>query len=255
MTPAIRFDVLTIFPDMFGGPLAASLLGRARERGLVTVDVHDLRAWARGKHHVTDDYPYGGGPGMVMKAQPIVDAVDALRGSDGWTVLLSPQGIRFNQQAARRLASQPHIILVCGRYEGVDERVRSLAVDEEISLGDYVLSGGEIAALAIVDATVRLVPGFIGSEDSLSEESHTRGLLEYPQYTRPEFVGGLRVPELLLSGNHGRIQGWRRAHSIRRTLDRRPDMLKIGDIPDTDRALLREFGLDEPHADNELLSR
>ena len=247
MTPAIRFDVLTIFPQMFGDPLAASLLGRARERGLVSVDVHDLRAWAADKHRTTDDYSYGGGPGMVMKAEPIVDAVAALRGPHGWAVLLSPQGSLFTQQAARRLAARPHVILICGRYEGVDERVRMLAVDEEISVGDYVLSGGEIAALAVIDATARLVPGVIGSEASLSEESHAHGLLEYPQYTRPEVVRGLPVPPPLLSGHHARIERWRRAQSIRRTLDLRPDMLCVSDLVDADRALLHEFGLDDPH--------
>ena len=245
----IRFDVLTIFPEIFGQVLDASLLGKARRRGLVDVQVHDLRGWADEPHHTTDDYPYGGGPGMVMKPEPIVAAVEAVRGTDGWVVLLTPQGTRLDQAGARRLAQRPHLVLICGRYEGVDERVRELVVDEEISVGDYVLGGGEIPAMALIDATSRLVPGVVGCGASLGDESHAAGLLEYPHYTRPEVFRGLRVPEILLSGHHERIARWRRAQALRRSLGRRPDLLRPEQLSEADRRLLREFGSAEPDSD------
>lgn len=239
----MQFDVLTIFPGMFNGVLDASLLGKARQRGLITVRLHDLRDWATDRQRTTDDYGYGGGPGMVMKPEPVVSAVKALHGDDGWVVLLTPQGVRFTQAGARRLAERSHVLLICGRYEGVDERVRELVVDEELSVGDYILGGGEIAALTVIDATARLVPGVVGSAASLGEESYVDGLLEYPHYTRPEEFRGLHVPEVLLSGHHENIRRWRRAQALRRTLDRRPDLLRAAELSDDDRALLQEFEL------------
>ena len=236
--PATRFDVLTIFPDMFDSVLAGSLLGKARARGVVTVNVHNLRNWAQGPHHITDDYAYGGGPGMVMKPEPIVEAVEHLRSSDSWVILLAPQGRPLTQPVVRELVARPHLMLICGRYEGVDERVRQLVVNDEISLGDYILSGGEIAAMALIDAVSRYIPGVLGSEESLDEESHAAGLLEYPQYTRPEVYQGLQVPEVLLSGHHARIRDWRRAQSLRRTMVRRPDLLGEDRLSVEDRNLL-----------------
>jgi tRNA (guanine37-N1)-methyltransferase len=223
----MRFDILTLFPAMFEGPFSASIIQRARERGLVSVHVHDIRAYALGPHHVVDDYPYGGGPGMVMKPEPIADALQAVASQSAETgpvVLLTPQGRPFNQSVAREYATRPRLVLLCGHYEGVDERVRSLVTDE-LSLGDFVLSGGEPAAIAVVDAVARLVPGVLGSEASLAEESHAEGLLEYPQYTRPPNFRGMEVPAILLSGNHGEVARWRRLQSILRTSRRRPDLL------------------------------
>jgi tRNA (guanine37-N1)-methyltransferase len=221
----MRIDILTIFPEFFAAPLRQSILGRAIAAGLVEVYAHNLRDWAEGKHHVTDDYPFGGGPGMVMKPEPFFRAVEQLRTPEAHVVLLSPAGRLLTQQIVRDLAAQAHLILLCGHYEGVDERVAQHLANEEISIGDYVLSGGEPAALVVVDAVVRLVPGALGSSASAHEESFSQGLLEYPQYTRPASFRGMDVPAVLLSGDHARIAAWRRQQALLRTQQRRPDLL------------------------------
>jgi tRNA (guanine37-N1)-methyltransferase len=223
----LSVEVLTLFPRMIAAPLEESILGKAREKGLLRVQVTDIREFADGKHRVTDDVPYGGGAGMVMKPEPLVAAIEAARqrGPGARVVLLSPQGPRFNQGKAQELASHGALILVCGRYEGVDERVLRW-VDEELSLGDFVLTGGEIAALAVIDAIARLVPGVLGNELSTQSESFSgEGLLEGPQYTRPPEFRGLRVPEVLLSGDHEKIARWRQDQAVARTRERRPDLL------------------------------
>ena len=223
----LSVEVLTLFPRMIAAPLEESILGKAREKGLLRVQVTDIREFADGKHRVTDDVPYGGGAGMVMKPEPLVGAIEAARqrGPGARVVLLSPQGPRFNQGKAQELASHGALILVCGRYEGVDERVLRW-VDEELSLGDFVLTGGEIAALAVIDAIARLVPGVLGNELSAQSESFSgEGLLEGPQYTRPPEFRGLRVPEVLLSGDHEKIARWREDQAVARTRERRPDLL------------------------------
>ncbi len=242
----MRFDVVTIFPGMVEPVVAASVLGKARERGLIEVQVHDLRRWADPPQRQVDDYSYGGGPGMLMKPEPIVRAVEELRTADSWTVLLSPQAPPLTQPAVRRLADRGHLILVCGRYEGVDDRVREMVIDEEISIGDYVVAGGEVPALVLIEATSRLVPGVLGCDASVRDESHAEGLLEYPQYTRPEVFRGRRVPGTLLSGDHARVAGWRQAQALRRTLDRRPDLLPANDLTDAQRRQLAAFDLDRP---------
>jgi tRNA (guanine37-N1)-methyltransferase len=243
----VRIDILTLFPGMFAGPFADSIVQRAVSRSLVTIQAHDIRDYAAGRHRVVDDYPYGGGPGMVMKPEPIaaaLDAVQALEPSAGRTVLLTPQGRTFDQEIARRYAAEPRLVLLCGRYEGVDERIRSL-VDEELSIGDFVLSGGEPAAIVVVDAVVRLIPGVLGSEESLTEESHGAGLLEYPQYTRPPNFRGMEVPAILLSGNHQEVARWRRLQSILRTLLRRPDLLENAQLTPDERLWLENHAAGE----------
>jgi len=217
-------DILTLFPEMFSSPFEESILKRAREKGLLSLDVHNIRDYAHDKHQVTDDYPYGGGAGMVMKAEPLVTAIESL--SKGHhRILLTPRGTPLSQEIVRRLSRHDKLLLVCGRYEGVDERVAEEAIDEEISLGDFVLSGGELAAMALVDAVVRLIPGVLGNEDSAAEESFSEGLLEYPQYTRPAVFRGRRVPEVLLSGDHARIAAWRKEAALKKTLQSRPDLV------------------------------
>jgi len=238
------YDILTLFPEMFDSFLDASILGKAIAQGTLQVRRHNIRDFATGRHRVTDDAPYGGGCGMVMKPEPLVRAIEsvrALEGPPGFVVLLTPQGRRFCQKIAADLARKERLILVCGRYEGVDERVRELAVDEEISIGDYVLSGGEAAALVVLDATARLVPGVLGDEQSVREESFSGGLLEYPQYTRPRQFMGLGVPAVLLSGDHRKIALWRRRKSLERTLRRRPDLLSEASLTEEDRKCLREI--------------
>ena len=224
----MRIDVLTLFPETFSGPLQASILGRALSGGIASVELHDIRAYATDKHSIVDDYSYGGGPGMLMKPEPLTAAIEDVRAKTeprGRTILLTPQGRLLNQAVVDELATEERLVLVCGHYEGVDERVREHLVDDEISIGDYVLSGGEIAALVLIDAVVRRLPGTLGSADSLLEESHSDGLLEYPQYTRPAEFRGWKVPDILLSGNHGEIARWRRRQRILRTARRRPDLL------------------------------
>lgn len=223
----MRIDILTIFPDMFA-PLQDSIVKRAAEAGHVKIVITDLRDFAGNKHKSVDDYPYGGGPGMILQPEPFFNAVEHLREEDpepGHVILLSPGGKIFSQKKAEQLAQKKRLILLCGHYEGVDERVREVLVDEELSLGDYILTGGEIPAMAVADAVIRLLPGVLAPE-SRSEESFSGNLLEYPQYTRPADFRGLKVPEVLLSGNHGKIKEWRRRKSLLRTLLNRPDMLK-----------------------------
>ena len=237
-------EILTLFPAMVTGYLEASILGKARVRGLLRVEPRDIREHAEGKHRVTDDAPYGGGAGMVMKPEPLVAAIEAARlALPGARVLLtSPRGERFTQAMARELASGPtDLILVAGRYEGVDERVRGY-VDAEVSVGDFVLTGGELVALCIVDAVARLLPGVLGNAESSGSESFEGGLLEYPHYTRPADFRGWQVPEVLRSGDHGRIDRWRRAQALRRTLERRPDLVAArGGLTAAEEALLAEF--------------
>jgi tRNA (guanine37-N1)-methyltransferase len=223
----MKFDILTILPEMLRGPLDESILKRAQEKKLVEICVRNLRDWTHDKHRTTDDRPFGGGPGMVMKPEPIFEAVEELkRGSpNAWVVMLTPQGRRFDQQAARELAAREHVIMICGHYEGVDERVRETLVDEEISIGDYVLTNGVLAAIVVIDATARLVPGVLGHADSAKDESFSSGWLEYPQYTRPAEYRGMAVPERLLSGDHAAIAQWRAEQSRQRTQKRRPDLM------------------------------
>jgi tRNA (guanine37-N1)-methyltransferase len=228
----VRIDIVTLFPAMLEGPLAESILGRARSRGLVEISVHDLREHATGRHRVTDEPPFGGGGGMILKPEPLAAAIEALKpaGADARVILLGPAGRRFSQDVARELSRRPHLILLCGRYEGVDERVGEQLVDEEVSIGDYVLTGGEPAALVVADAVTRLLPGVLGDEEAPARDSFARGLLEHPQYTRPESFRGARVPEVLLSGDHGRVARWRRVMSLWRTWQRRPDLLETADL-------------------------
>lgn len=240
----MQIDVVTIFPDFFGSPLQTSILGRAQQAGLVTIQIQDLRTFTDDKHHVVDDYPYGGGPGMVMKAEPFLAATERLLADapEGTPVIFfTPQGQLLTQQRVRQLSEYQHLILLCGHYEGVDERVRQAVVTEEISIGDYVLTGGEPGALVLIDALVRLVPGVLGNENSAETESFAEGLLEHPHYTRPAELRGMRVPQVLLSGHHEQIRRWRRKQSLRRTLTRRPDLLSIAELTEEDRKLLDEI--------------
>jgi tRNA (guanine37-N1)-methyltransferase len=237
MTAPLRIDVLTLFPRMFDSPFAESIVARARQAGRLELEVHDIRSHTSDKHHVADDTPYGGGAGMVLKPEPLTSAIRSARGPDGHVVLLSAQGRLFDQAAARRLAAAGHLVLVCGHYEGVDERVVESDVDEELSIGDYVLTGGELAAMVVIDAVTRLVPDVIDAE-SLAHESHTDGLLEGPQYTRPPEFEGRKVPPVLVSGDHGAIAKWRRTESIRRTAERRPDLLAGAKLTPAERARL-----------------
>ena len=232
-------DVVTIFPDLVAGPLGTSILGRAGSSGLVEYHVHDLREAGLGRHRSVDDYPYGGGAGMVMRPEPLFEVVEPLREQGTHVVLLDPAGERLTDRLARELAELPRLTLVCGRYEGIDERVRSI-VDREVSIGDYVLTGGELPALVLIDAIVRLVPGVI-SEASPADDSFASGLLEYPQYTRPERFRDLEVPPVLLSGHHGEVERWRRREALRRTLERRPDLLEGADLDAHDRRALEEL--------------
>jgi tRNA (guanine37-N1)-methyltransferase len=218
-----RFDVVTIFPELFDAPLRTSLLGKAVESGLIEVGVHDLRARGLGKHRNVDDEPYGGGPGMVMRPEPIFETVVPLHRPGSHVVLMSPRGTTLNHAVVERLASLEHIVLICGRFEGVDERVAEHLADEEISIGDYVLAGGELAALVVIETVSRMVPGVLGNEASLEAESHRSGTLEYPQYTRPATYRGYKVPDVLLSGNHARIARWRAEHSEDVAASRRPE--------------------------------
>jgi tRNA (guanine37-N1)-methyltransferase len=222
----MRIDIVTIFPDYFAGPLDAALLGKARANRLLDIRVHDLRAHTTDRHRTVDDEPFGGGPGMVMKPEPWFDAVEAI---DGWEgarrVLLTPAGRRFDQKTAEQLSAEPQIVLMCGRYEGIDERVSSGLATDEISIGDYVLAGGESAALVVVEAVSRLIAGVVGEPASLVEESFSTGLLDYPHFTRPAEFRGMPVPEVLLSGDHAAIERWRREQAIERTKERRPDLL------------------------------
>lgn len=238
----MRVDIVSIFPEALEPLLAVSIIGRARERGLVEIRLRDLRDFTSDRHRQVDDVSYGGGPGMVMKPEPFFAAVESLTvdGTKPHIVLTSPQGRRFEQRDAERLAREKHLIVLCGRYEGVDERVPLGLGAEELSIGDYVLTGGELAALVIVDAAVRLVHGVVGDERSVAAESFTGGLLDYPHYTRPAEFRGLRVPDVLLTGHHDQIRRWRRREQLRRTLARRPDLIASETLSDEDRMLLRD---------------
>jgi tRNA (guanine37-N1)-methyltransferase len=245
----MHFDILTLFPEMFQGPFAASIIQRAREAGLVSMTLHNIRDYAPGRHRVTDDTPYAGGGGMVMKPEPIWTAVEAVLGYDPAgrpdappIILLTPQGRLFTHAIARELAARPRLVLVCGRYEGVDERVRRYLATDELSIGDYVLSGGEIPAMVVVDAVARWIPGVLGDPDAPSDDSHAIGLLEYPHYTKPAVYRGYDVPEILRSGHHAQVAKWRRQEALRRTHLRRPDMLARATLSQADREFLA--GLD-----------
>jgi len=243
----IKFDVLSIFPEMFTSPLNFSLLKKAQEKGLLNISLHDIRSWADDKHKMTDDAPYGGGCGMVMKVEPVEKALAAIRSpeDDPVVVLMTPQGDSFNQKIAAQLAEKKQIIIICGRYEGVDERIREHLVDREISIGDYILTGGELAALVLIDAVSRLIPEVLGNPQSKIGESFSENLLEYPQYTRPASYKGLLVPDVLQSGNHAQIEQWRRRESLKRTYQRRPDLLKKIKLSAEDKKTLEKIKREE----------
>ena len=242
----MRFDVLTLFPGMFAGPLDESILRRARDAGLIEVALHDLRGWATDRHRTVDDYPFGGGAGMVMKPEPLfaaVEAVQPLADPAATVVLMTPQGRRLDRALVAELAAEPRLLILCGRYEGVDERVRAHLVDIEVSIGDVVISGGELPAMLLIDAVSRVMPGVLGGEESLSEESFEGGLLEYPQWTRPAEFRGWVVPDVLLSGHHAEVAKWRRRQRLLRTHARRPDLLAAAEITPQERAWLDSMPL------------
>jgi tRNA (guanine37-N1)-methyltransferase len=220
----LQIDIITLFPDIFFGPLGESIVGRARKNGLVKINTVNLRDYAHDERGTVDDKPYGGGPGMLLKAEPLSEAIEDLKSDKSLVILTSPQGQSFNQQTANELKDYEHLIFVCGHYEGVDERVRATLIDRELSIGDYVLTSGNLAAMVMTDAIVRLLPGVLGSDASSEEESFSQGLLEYPQYTRPPEFRDMKVPEILLSGDHGKIAEWRRQQAEERTRTRRPDL-------------------------------
>jgi tRNA (guanine37-N1)-methyltransferase len=240
----LRVNIVTIFPEFFQMPLSLSIPARAAQAGSVSYRIVDLRDFTHDRHRTVDDYPYGGGPGMVMKPEPLFAAMDAIvaqRGQPGAVVLLTPAGRRFSQSEAKRFGALGHVAVLCGRYEGIDERVRERWATDEVSIGDYVLSGGELPALVLVDAVARLVPGVVGDEQSVEEDSFERGLLDYPHYTRPAEYAGMRVPEVLTSGHHGEIRRWRRQQALRRTFDRRPDLLATAALDEEELGWLREW--------------
>lgn len=241
----MKFDVLTLFPALFDSVFSESILGKAVEKGTIRIAMHNLREWAEGRHQVTDDAPYGGGDGMVMKPEPVARALaDIKKGSPGSrVVLVTPQGVPFSQREAQALSREDGLVFICGRYEGFDERIRSMA-DAEYSLGDFVITGGELASMVMIDAVARLVPGVLGSSGSALGDSFSDGLLEYPQYTRPVEFNGQQVPPVLLSGNHGEIARWRRREQLRRTLLRRPDLLATASLSEEDRRVLEEIRAD-----------
>ena len=239
----IKFDILTIFPEMFSSPLNFSLIKKAQEKGLLNMNLHDIRNWAHDKHKMTDDSPYSGGCGMVMKVEPVEKALAAIKGreTESRVILMTPQGQPLTQKIVTELSEKKQIIIICGRYEGVDERIRTNLVDREISIGDYILTGGELPALVLIDAVSRLIPGVLGNAQSADNESFSHGLLEYPQYTRPAVYKGWSVPDVLISGNHAEIELWRRRESIRRTYRRRPDLLKGVDLSAEDVKILEQI--------------
>lgn len=243
----IKFDVLSIFPEMLSSPLNFSLLKKAQEKGLISIGLHDIRNWTSDKHKMTDDAPYGGGCGMVMKVDPVEKALAEIKdmGGESQVILMTPQGETFNQKIAAELAGKKQIIIICGRYEGVDERIRTYLVDREISIGDFILTGGELSALVLIDAVSRLIPGVLGNAESICSESFSNGLLEYPQYTRPANYKGRCVPEVLISGNHAEIELWRRSESLRRTYKRRPDLLKKTILSAEDKKKLEQIKLED----------
>ena len=243
----IRFDVLSIFPEMLISPLSFSLLKKAQEKGLLSINLHDIRNWAEDKHKMTDDAPYGGGCGMVMKVEPVEKALAAVRISteNSLVVLMTPQGEIFNQKIATELAGKEQVVIICGRYEGVDERIRKNLADREISIGDYILTGGELSALVLIDAISRLVPGVLGNAESTVSESFSSGLLEYPQYTRPAEYKGWKVPDVLVSGNHAEIELWRKNESLKRTYKRRPDLLAKLNLSAQEKKSLEKIKIEE----------
>ena len=239
----MRFDIVTIFPEYFESPLSVGALRKARERGLIEINLVNLRDFALDKHRMVDDRPFGGGEGMVFKPEPLYRAISHLRTQGNpFVVYLSPQGRLLNQEIVKELHEKGHLVLICGRYEGIDERIREHFIDDEISIGDYVVFGGEVAALVVIEAVSRLVPGVVGKRDSVEKESFSQGLLKYPQYTRPREFMGLKVPEVLLSGDHAAIEAWRRKKSLEVTLKRRPDLLKKAHLSEEDRKILSELG-------------
>ncbi|TAK34755.1 MAG: tRNA (guanosine(37)-N1)-methyltransferase TrmD [Chloroflexota bacterium] len=265
----MRIDILTLFPAMFAGPFSESIIKRATEKGILEIIVHQIRDYAPDKHHITDDYPYGGGAGMVMKPEPLFSAVESILGlpplsrdncvlpeamQEGMTspscvsayttvpvILMTPQGRQFDQHVAHELAAHDRLLFICGHYEGVDERVREHLVTDEVSIGDYVLTGGELPAMVVIDALARLIPGVLGAEEATHEESHTRGTLEYPQYTRPANFRGWAVPPVLLSGHHGEVERFHQTESLRRTLRRRPELLRRAELTKEEEKILRKL--------------
>lgn len=240
----IRFDVLTLFPEMFEAVLGESIIGRARQKNIIHLNFINIRDFSENKHNRVDDYPYGGGSGMVMQPMPIYNAYKSITENLDYrpkVVYLSPQGRVFDQSVAKELAQEKHLILLCGHYEGIDERIIEEIVDEEISIGDFVLTGGEIPAMCVVDAVCRMIPGVLGQEESFQEESHYNGLLEYPQYTRPPSFMGREVPEVLLSGHHANIQKWRREQSIIRTYHKRPELIEKAPLTENDKKFLENY--------------
>ncbi len=241
---SVRVDVLTLFPEMIARALDFSIMARAREAGAVEFGVHNPRDWAADRHRMVDDAPYGGGAGMVLKPEPMTACIEAVAGEGAAVVLMTPQGEPFDQPMARRLAELARMVIICGHYEGLDERVRASLVTHEISIGDFVLTGGELPALVVIDAVVRLLPGVLGNETSAAQDSFARGLLEHPHYTRPPEFRGMSVPEVLVEGDHAQVRRWRRKMSLRRTLLRRPDLLARARLDDHDRELLAEIADD-----------
>lgn len=239
----MKITILTIFPEMFESVLNSSILGRAREQGLIEVECVDIRPFSTLKHKNTDDYPFGGGAGMVMLAQPIMDAMASVTGEGfrGKRIFMGPRGTTLTTAKARELAQEEHLVLLCGHYEGVDQRALDACIDEEISIGDYILTGGELAAMVLTDCVSRFIPGVLGSGESAEEESFSDGLLEYPQYTRPREIAGMEVPEILLSGDHAKIRAWRRQESLRATKRFRPDLLEKAELTDKEKKLLEEL--------------
>jgi len=249
----MRIDILTLFPPMFEGPFGFGIFQRAIDNGLVEINLINIRDYTHDKHHTADDYPYGGGAGMVLKPGPVFEAVEAIKTAVSEAppvILLSPQGRLFSHEIAEELAMKPHLVFICGHYEGIDERVAEHLATDEISIGDYVLTGGEVPAMVVIDAVLRLVPGVLGSEASPAEDSHAAGLLEYPQYTRPADFRGWKVPEVLLSGNHARIARFRREQIIRRTLERRPELLERADLGREDKQLVERLTAARPQVDD-----
>jgi tRNA (guanine37-N1)-methyltransferase len=248
----LRVDIFSLFPEMFAGPFSSSILKRAVDQGIVNFKIHNIRDYTHDKHHTADDSSYGGGAGMVMKPEPVFEAIETVQSqaSDmkhkkASVILLTPQGRKLTQKAAEDLAKYDWLMLICGHYEGVDERIRQHLATDEISIGDYVLTGGELAAMVVADAVVRLLPGVLGSGESLISESHTGGLLEYPQYTRPEVFRGWVVPDILTSGNHGEIAKWRRKQSVIRTATRRPDILNMLELNSKEREIVADLSTQE----------
>ncbi len=240
----MKIDVLTLFPEMFTGVFGASILGKARDKGIVSLDAINFRDYATNKHNTVDDYPYGGGGGMVLKPEPVFAAVEALMGEEDVkprVILMCPQGETFTQKKAEELAQEEHLVLICGHYEGYDERIREYLVTDELSIGDYVLTGGEIPAMTVIDSVVRLLPGVLGNETSAVTDSYSTGLLEYPHYTRPTEFRGWNVPDVLISGHHANIEKWRREQSLLRTLQRRPDLLEQVELTDKERNWLKSL--------------